>query len=677
MKKFYSLLLIICCVAFQSLNAQQTSTCTVGLEVKSTNSGSLSKNFVVIPKHILGKKPVEICWKFHDGSQNVCKTYAATYTGTYSLEHKFSAAGNYQVCVTVKYEDGCESTKCEPVTISNSTTASCLAELKVESTTGSAFIKVFTAVPSHSSQKKPVKIVWKFGDGTGEVSQAYAATYTGTYKREHVYATAGQYEACIRIIYEDGCESRKCQLVTVSQHTIAAVCEAGLKIEPILAHPQGRKFIAIPHHSQGKKPVLINWKFGDGTEKEKPYAGTYTGTYVAEHIYPAAGQYEVCVRIKYEDGCEGRKCQLITIAGTSTLTCGAGLQIESLTSTGFGKKLIAVPSHYLQKKPIKIIWKFGDGTQEENTYPTTHTGPYVIEHTYTAAGQYEACVFIKYEDGCESRKCQTVSIGSNTIHCEAHVAEVATSATNLERKFYVGLMSNKTAEKICWDFGDGTKNCVTLSNPVHPESLLASHKYPAPGVYKVCAKVYYTGGCVVERCREVVINPLTSASCGGYFNFKFIDSKTIQLNGVGVHNSNDQVTSYTWHFGDGTTGTGKEVKHTYATGGNYKVCLTIKTASGCEATICKRISVEQQHSSQLILTPNPVTTVLHAQFHSTRTENVSIKIFSANGVVLKSFVKAAAVGQNNWSFEVGTLPSGVYSVVVQSSTQFATAIFFK
>ena len=34
-----------------------------------------------------------------------------------------------------------------------------------------------------------------------------------------------------------------------------------------------------------------------------------------------------------------------------------------------------------------------------------------------------------------------------------------------------------------------------------------------------------------------------------------------------------QVTSYAWDFGDGTTATGKTANHTYATAGSYTVKL--------------------------------------------------------------------------------------------------------
>jgi hypothetical protein len=79
----------------------------------------------------------------------------------------------------------------------------------------------------------------------------------------------------------------------------------------------------------------------------------------------------------------------------------------------------------------------------------------------------------------------------------------------------------------------------------------------------------------------------------------------------------------------------------------------------------------------LVLMPNPVTTVLHATFLSVMQEQVTINIYNANGLLLKTFTKTAVQGTNTWEFDVASLPTGIYSVVVKSQHQLANAIFFK
>ncbi len=52
--------------------------------------------------------------------------------------------------------------------------------------------------------------------------------------------------------------------------------------------------------------------------------------------------------------------------------------------------------------------------------------------------------------------------------------------------------------------------------------------------------------------------------------------QSIQFNGSGSYDSDGYITTYTWSFGDGTTGTGATPVHAYASAGTYTVTLTVK-----------------------------------------------------------------------------------------------------
>ena len=54
-------------------------------------------------------------------------------------------------------------------------------------------------------------------------------------------------------------------------------------------------------------------------------------------------------------------------------------------------------------------------------------------------------------------------------------------------------------------------------------------------------------------------------------------------------NSSGTIASYLWDFGDGTTGAGKSVSHSYAVAGSYTVTLTVSDEAG--ATARQSISV--------------------------------------------------------------------------------------
>ncbi len=73
-------------------------------------------------------------------------------------------------------------------------------------------------------------------------------------------------------------------------------------------------------------------------------------------------------------------------------------------------------------------------------------------------------------------------------------------------------------------------------------------------------------------------------------------------------NSSSSALTYTWDFGDGTTGTGIAVNHTYRAIGNYTLTLTVSSSIGGKRIISKSISVTKSAVSY----PNPF-----ANYHAT------------------------------------------------------------
>ncbi len=52
-------------------------------------------------------------------------------------------------------------------------------------------------------------------------------------------------------------------------------------------------------------------------------------------------------------------------------------------------------------------------------------------------------------------------------------------------------------------------------------------------------------------------------------------------------------TSYTWDFGDGTSGTGETVVHTFPASGAYMVCVWAESSSGCFDSTCYQLVLQQ------------------------------------------------------------------------------------
>lgn len=64
----------------------------------------------------------------------------------------------------------------------------------------------------------------------------------------------------------------------------------------------------------------------------------------------------------------------------------------------------------------------------------------------------------------------------------------------------------------------------------------------------------------------------------------------VRFTGARSYN-NEPIVSYRWHFGDGTGGVGKSIRHTYARAGTYRVSLTVRDSFGSTATTTTTIRV--------------------------------------------------------------------------------------
>ncbi|MFK8037477.1 MAG: PKD domain-containing protein [Crocinitomicaceae bacterium] len=118
--------------------------------------------------------------------------------------------------------------------------------------------------------------------------------------------------------------------------------------------------------------------------------------------------------------------------------------------------------------------------------------------------------------------------------------------------------------------------------------------------------------------------------------------------------------TYTWSFGDGNSGTGAQLTHTYAGNGPYVLCLTINDGLGCTDTFCDTVSVDSNGtiieaegfdlvigeynaplsisdndlSSSVNVFPNPATDFINVEFNSNGSVLNSVKMFDLSGKLI-------------------------------------------
>jgi len=93
---------------------------------------------------------------------------------------------------------------------------------------------------------------------------------------------------------------------------------------------------------------------------------------------------------------------------------------------------------------------------------------------------------------------------------------------------------------------------------------------------------------LLSGCTALNSPPIASFTCnppsGG-------SPLSVSFNASGSYDSDGNIVSYQWSFGDGSSGTGAEITHTYQNAGNYVAKLTVTDNQGARDTSSKTITV--------------------------------------------------------------------------------------
>ena len=212
---------------------------------------------------------------------------------------------------------------------------------------------------------------------------------------------------------------------------------------------------------------------------------------------------------------------------------------------------------------VKRYWNFGDGSAIDSV----NINPV---HIYTAAGDYNTSLTIVGADGCIETSTKTIRIGSKPVasfiannNCEGRLVSLLDSSNAS-----VGTINNWY-----WNLANGTS---TQQNP--------TVTYSSPGIKTISLAVRSLEGCVSDTVvKTISINPMpvismnfSNACINSVVNFSSTD------NGVSIAQRK-------WDFGDGTSGSGNNVQHTYRKTGDYLVTLFAVAQNGCTSDTIKKI----------------------------------------------------------------------------------------
>lgn len=129
------------------------------------------------------------------------------------------------------------------------------------------------------------------------------------------------------------------------------------------------------------------------------------------------------------------------------------------------------------------------------------------------------------------------------------------------------------------NWGDGATETASLNSFQY-----LVHTYNSSATYNIC---YTLTDSLDPSCNDTYCDSVTVLASGATCNVNYINS--YDSLGTTYFNASitGNVTNYLWDFGDGSTSTLFNPFHSFATGGNYIVCLTASTPStSCNAIYC-------------------------------------------------------------------------------------------
>jgi gliding motility-associated-like protein len=239
-------------------------------------------------------------------------------------------------------------------------------------------------------------------------------------------------------------------------------------------------------------------------------------------------------------------------------------------------------------------WNLGNSVSSSLQNPST---------TYTAPGSYPVTLTVTGPGGTDTKTATVV------VYDKPAVAFVATGALSGCTPHSVQFSSTVTANSpgtvnYSWDFGDGTTG--TGANP--------AHTYTTPGTYSILLTVTNGAGCVQTAVQNAYIIARPVAKANFTASQSYFCSAPAIVNFSNIATGGSSPYTVNWDFGDGGTGFGGSISHTYATGGVFTVKQVVTDIYGCTDTIINSNLINVVGTLPTILSPTAVCQKAKANF---------------------------------------------------------------
>ena len=304
-------------------------------------------------------------WDFGDGSGPGSSA---------TPSHTYSAAGTYDVKLTVTDDQGATDSVTKSVTVA----AANQPPTAKFSFSASNLAVSFDGSASSDPDGSVASYAWDFGDGSGPGSSATPS---------HTYSAAGTYDVKLTVTDDQGATDSVTKSVTVAAANQPPTAKFSFSASNLAV-----SFDGSASSDPDGSVASYAWDFGDGSGPGS--------SATPSHTYSAAGTYDVKLTVTDDQGATDSVTKSVTVAAANQPPTAKFSFSASNLAVSFDGSASSDPDGSV----ASYAWDFGDGSG-----PGSSATP---SHTYSAAGTYDVKLTVTDDQGATDSVTKSVTVAA-------------------------------------------------------------------------------------------------------------------------------------------------------------------------------------------------------------------------------------------------------------------------
>lgn len=413
---------------------------------------------------------------------------------------------------------------------------------------------------SDASTSFPDAIVnwtWSFGD----------SAFAYVKDPSHVFNSQGSFDVSLVVRDSDGSSSPAYHRTVVVQDTVPVV---SFVADPTTITEGGSITFISTSYPRHDPITNYTWDFDDGSFGH--------GESVV-HRFAQSGTYHVVLTVRDSDGSINSTSVPVQVLDTTPTASF----IFSPDNSPEGTSVTFTDTSAGYDAIINWTWNFGDGRMGYAS---------VVSHVFADNGTYVVGLTIRDSDGSSNFTFRIVTVTDTSPYASF------TWGPQLPDE---GVMVTFTSTSTSWD------PIVNWTWEIGVERRYGSvvvYTFPDSGSYPIKLTVRDDDGSTAFHAESIVIS---EAELDTDFTYEPSPPNTI-YEGMTVHFNDtsyspvDPLVGWEWQFGDGSTGSGQKVTHSYGRSGTFLVNLTVTDSDGSVGMMQRSVVVAE-------VVPVPVFTI--------------------------------------------------------------------